>query len=435
MVMDMFWVFVEKELKSIVRDPKIVIAMFIVPLIIIIIFYAIVGHGIQQQIAQAVKESGTVAVIDLDNDIHSRNFISFLRQLGVDVRLLDENLHTNISKALEVSGTKILYIIPMGFSKNITNFSITSIKIYVKLGSLTIGESGIIDLATRLVERFNENITITIASEKGIPAEFIKNAIVRRPYAVIYNRVIENPYALSTLLSLSSFFIPLIVLMLIMLASQLIVTSIAVEKEEKMFETLLSLPINRMNIISAKLFVSISISVVYMIIYGLALFGYIFQILGIGIDVGSLEMPQMLSLLILQKDLAISLILNTIGLAIFMLMISLILGVFAEDVRTAQALIGNIMGPLVLLAYMPMFVDISGANQLQRMLLSLIPIANTVFIPKLAIVNDLTSMYMAALSNIIYGIILFLFIQRIVNSETIFTMKLKRLKKQKIGET
>ncbi|MEM0500687.1 MAG: ABC transporter permease subunit [Ignisphaera sp.] len=431
----MFWVFVEKELKSIVRDPKIVIAMFIVPLIIIIIFYAIVGHGIQQQIAQAVKESGTVAVIDLDNDIHSRNFISFLRQLGVDVRLLDENLHTNISKALEVSGTKILYIIPMGFSKNITNFSITSIKIYVKLGSLTIGESGIIDLATRLVERFNENITITIASEKGIPAEFIKNAIVRRPYAVIYNRVIENPYALSTLLSLSSFFIPLIVLMLIMLASQLIVTSIAVEKEEKMFETLLSLPINRMNIISAKLFVSISISVVYMIIYGLALFGYIFQILGIGIDVGSLEMPQMLSLLILQKDLAISLILNTIGLAIFMLMISLILGVFAEDVRTAQALIGNIMGPLVLLAYMPMFVDISGANQLQRMLLSLIPIANTVFIPKLAIVNDLTSMYMAALSNIIYGIILFLFIQRIVNSETIFTMKLKRLKKQKIGET
>lgn len=433
--MDMFWVFVEKELKSIVRDPKIVIAMFIVPLIIIIIFYAIVGHGIQQQIAQAVKESGTVAVIDLDNDIHSRNFISFLRQLGVDVRLLDENLHTNISKALEVSGTKILYIIPMGFSKNITNFSITSIKIYVKLGSLTIGESGIIDLATRLVERFNENITITIASEKGIPAEFIKNAIVRRPYAVIYNRVIENPYALSTLLSLSSFFIPLIVLMLIMLASQLIVTSIAVEKEEKMFETLLSLPINRMNIISAKLFVSISISVVYMIIYGLALFGYIFQILGIGIDVGSLEMPQMLSLLILQKDLAISLILNTIGLAIFMLMISLILGVFAEDVRTAQALIGNIMGPLVLLAYMPMFVDISGANQLQRMLLSLIPIANTVFIPKLAIINDLTSMYMAALSNIIYGIILFLFIQRIVNSETIFTMKLKRLKKQKIGET
>ncbi|MEM2389181.1 MAG: ABC transporter permease subunit [Ignisphaera sp.] len=431
----MFWVFVEKELKSIVRDPKIVIAMFIVPLIIIIIFYAIVGHGIQQQIAQAVKESGTVAVIDLDNDIHSRNFISFLRQLGVDVRLLDENLHTNISKALEVSGTKILYIIPMGFSKNITNFSITSIKIYVKLGSLTIGESGIIDLATRLVERFNENITITIASEKGIPAEFIKNAIVRRPYAVIYNRVIENPYALSTLLSLSSFFIPLIVLMLIMLASQLIVTSIAVEKEEKMFETLLSLPINRMNIISAKLFVSISISVVYMIIYGLALFGYIFQILGIGIDVGSLEMPQMLSLLILQKDLAISLILNTIGLAIFMLMISLILGVFAEDVRTAQALIGNIMGPLVLLAYMPMFVDISGANQLQRMLLSLIPIANTVFIPKLAIVNDLTSMYMAALSNIIYGIILFLFIQRIVNSETIFTMKLKRLKKQRIEET
>jgi ABC-type Na+ efflux pump permease subunit len=56
MVFIMFWVFVGKELKSIARDPKIIIAMFIVPLIIIIVFYAIIGYGLQQQITQAIKE-------------------------------------------------------------------------------------------------------------------------------------------------------------------------------------------------------------------------------------------------------------------------------------------------------------------------------------------------------------------------------------------
>uniref|UniRef100_A0A7C5YVV1 ABC transporter permease n=1 Tax=Ignisphaera aggregans TaxID=334771 RepID=A0A7C5YVV1_9CREN len=435
MVFIMFWVFVGKELKSIARDPKIIIAMFIVPLIIIIIFYAIIGYGLQQQITQAIKEGGSVALINLDNDLYSYRFISFLRDIGVEIKLLDPILSTNITKALEVANTKILYVIPKGFSENITRFSPTSIKIYIRLGSLTIGESSIVDLATRLVERFNDNITATIALEKGIPAEFIRGAITKESYAFIYNKVVSNPYILTTFLTLSGFFIPLIVLMLIMMASQLIVTSIAVEKEEKMFETLLSLPINRMSIIGAKLLVSILISIIYMSIYGLALFSYIFQVIGIGIDIGDIEMPYTFSLFILQRDLAITLILNSIGLAALMLMISLILGIFAEDVRTAQALIGNIIGPLVILAYMPMFIDISGMGQAYRALLSLIPIANTVFISKLAIINDIVAMYIAGLSNIAYGAILFLVIRKIVNSETIFTMKLKRFKKQRIAET
>jgi ABC-2 type transport system permease protein len=434
MVFIMFWVFVGKELKSIARDPKIIIAMFIVPLIIIIVFYAIIGYGLQQQITQAIKESGTVALINLDNDLYSYRFISFLRDIGVEIKLLDPMLSTNISKALEDANTKILYVIPKGFSENITRFFPTSIKIYIKLGSLTIGESSIVDFATRLVERFNDNITATIALEKGIPVEFIRGAITKESYAFIYNKIISNPYILTTFLSLSSFFIPLIVLMLIMMASQLIVTSIAVEKEEKMFETLLSLPINRMSIIGAKLLVSILISIIYMSIYGFALFSYIFQVIGIGIDIGGMEMPYTFSLFILQKDLAITLILNSIGLAVLMLMISLILGIFAEDVRTAQALIGNIIGPLVILAYMPMFIDISGMGQAHRALLSLIPIANTVFISKLAIINDTVAMYIAGLSNIVYGAILFLVIRKIVNSETIFTMKLKRFKKQRMVE-
>lgn len=427
----MFWIFVGKELKSIIRDPKIIIAMFVVPLIVIVILFVVVGYGIQQQITQAARESGIVAAIDLDNSTYSHRFISFLEWIGIDVKLMNRSFYSNISRALELAGTKILYIIPQGFGENISNFRTASIKIYVKIASLTIGESGIIDLAMRLVERFSENVTASIALERGIPAAFIRSAVAREPYIIIHNRIAENPYTISTLLSLSSFFIPLIVLMLIVMASQLIVTSIAIEKEEKMFETLLSLPISRMSIVGAKLFVSILISIVYMVAYGLTLFGYIFQILGIGMDVNTLEVPQALSVLILQKDLALSLILNSVGLAILMIMVSLVLGIFAEDVRTAQALIGNIMGPLIVLAYIPMFIDISGANQLQRLTLSLIPIANTVFIPKLAIINDLTSMYIAALSNMVYGVVLLLFIRRIVNSETIFTMKLRRFRRHR----
>ncbi|MEM4794469.1 MAG: ABC transporter permease [Ignisphaera sp.] len=415
----MFWLFVVKELKSIIRDPKLLIAMVIVPLILMTILYFIIGQGMIQQIEQTIRESGIVAVFDMDGENYSQIFINYLSSLGLKTIIINS---TNVDEAIEIFKgleAKILYIIPPRFSYNLSSLRPSVVHVYVKLGALTIGEGGIVDIASRYVSLFNSYIIKTVASEKGIPPEFIGEAITGATRGLLADRIIDNPSNIVFALTMGGLFIPLIILMLVIFSAQLVATSMAVEKEEKMFETLLSLPINRMCVIGAKLLVSIAIGAIYMIGYSFALFGLLFRSIP-GFE-SLQEIPLAMSL---PSDIGIYVLLNVVGLAIFMVSVALLLSLFAEDVRSAQAILGNVIGPTIIAVYLPMFVDISSSPSI-RLALSFVPLANTVFIPKIAVVQDITALAISSLSNLVYGVIMFMVIRRIVNSETIFTLKLR----------
>lgn len=424
----MFWIFVSKELKSVIRDPKMLIAMVVIPLIFVSILYFVLGQGITQQMQQAVRESGIVAVIDMDNSSYSRMFIDYLKALGLYVTLIDIPNVDDITSVVRGIDSKILYVIPGGFGRNISDFRPAKILSYVRIESLTIGEGGLIDTASKYIALFNSHLISILAREKGIPAEFISGAISGQIHGVLADRLIDNPGNFFFVLTMSSVFIPIVVLMLVVFAAQLVATSMAIEKEEKMFETLLSLPLSRMSIIGAKLLVSVLISSIYMITYSFALFGFLFgQIFG---SIPGLSMDNdILSLPTTPSIVGIYMLVNVVGLALLMVSIALLLSLFAEDVRTAQAIIGNIIGPTIALVYLPMFIDVSSSFS-ARLAISLIPMANTVFIPKLAIIRDATSLAIASISNIVYGFVTFIVIRRIINSETVFTLKLRRKRRE-----
>jgi len=417
-----FWLFVKKELKSIARDPKMLIAMLIVPLIMMGILYGVVIYGVRQQVEQAVRESGSVSVIDMDGDVYSRDFIDYLRSIGVYVVNVDPSYINNISRVFELTNTKILYVIPKGFSSNISRNIQTKIVTYISFSALTIGESGLIESASRLVEGYSKKILQSIATERNLSYNFISRPIDIESYGFIGSQRVSNPSMFMGVITISTIFIPLIVLMLVLMASQIVVTSMAIEKEERMFETLLTLPISRMSIVWAKIFVSLVIGLIYMLLYGILLFSYIFGVINIG-----LEQQQQIPTPTLPPTLYPSIALNISGAAILILAIAILLGSLAQDVRTAQALLGNVIGPLVILIYIPMFIDIA-SSPTSRLVVSLIPIANTVFLPKLVLLGDNTSLIAASISNIFYGLAVFLVIRRIVNSETIFTLKIGRLR-------
>ncbi|MEM1541111.1 MAG: ABC transporter permease [Ignisphaera sp.] len=420
----MFWLFVVKEFKSIIRDPKLLIAMVVVPLILIAVLYFIIGQGIVHQIEQTTRESSIVAVFDTDGEDYSQVFVSYLNSLGLKTIIIN---CTSIDEAIEIFKgleTKILYIIPPGFSYNLSSLRPSVVQVYVKLGSLTIGEGGVIDIASRYINLFNSYVIKTVASEKGISPEFIGGAIVSTTRGLLVDRVIDNPSNTVFALTMGGLFIPLIILMLVIFSAQLISTSMAIEKEEKMFETLLSLPIKRMSIIGAKLLVSIAISAIYMIGYSFVLFGFIFR------SVPGFESLQGIPLAIsLPSDIGIYILLNVAGLAMFMVSVALLLSLFAEDVRSAQAILGNVIGPTIIAVYLPMFIDISSSPSI-RLALSFIPLANTIFIPKIAIVQDIPALAIASISNLVYGVVMFMVIRRIVSSETIFTLRLSAGRKK-----
>jgi len=425
-----FWLFVVKELKSLARDPRMLIAMVIVPLILMIVIYGVLGQAAVEQIKQVVKAGYVVSVIDMDRGIYSQTFVSYLKNLGIDVNIIDENVENVIANKLQNVTTKILFIIPKGFSENITKAIPTYIVTYVKIESLTIGEGGALEIARTYISQFNSVLLKSIAKEKDIPEQFVSGIVFGDVVGLLGGKIVKNPDMFFGIVTMGNIFIPLIVLLLVVFAAQLVATGIAIEKEEKMFETLLSLPINRMGVVGAKLFTSILISSIYMIAYSFILFQlFLSQILKTAIPTSVAEIPSSdtLTSFSMPNEFIPYMIVNVIGLALFMVSLSLLLSLFAEDVRTAQAIIGNILGPTVIVIYLPMFIETS--TQTSRLAISLVPIANTAFLPKLILLEDYTASLIATVSNIIYGLIVFTILRKIVNSETIFTLKLFRRKR------
>ncbi len=410
-----------KEVKSIVRDPKMLVAMFIVPLIVIGVMYGVMSATMREQIRQVRRESRFLAVVDLDKGPWSQRFIEYLRANATSVKVLEEPPH-NIPDAMEELGVKILYVIPGNFSELLDANKTATIEYYVLLKSLTFGELSLASVASGLVNGFSENITRTIIAREGVPREFIEHPVNSSSKAIIGGRIVTRPEQIFVNVFAIGFMVPIIAFLMLTFIIQFAVTSMAVEKEEKMFETLLTLPINRLSIVGVKILVSIVIGIAYVVIYGAILLWFF---------TGSVSTPSepgiSLSLTdILPANTMYCMGIGLIGAVIFGLLIAIVLSLFAEDVRTAQLIANYTLMPLALIFFIPMFFDISELSYGAKLALSLVPLANIGLIPKLSILGYSGLAAIAGSSNIVYALVSLFIAYRIVNTEKIFTAKLFR---------
>jgi len=76
------------------------------------------------------------------------------------------------------------------------------------------------------------------------------------------------------MLSSQSTFIPIVIMMLIIFAGQMIISSMALEKENKTLETLLTLPVKRTSIVTGKIAASASIGLLFAVIYMIGMSNY-----------------------------------------------------------------------------------------------------------------------------------------------------------------
>jgi len=426
--MSTFFNLLIKELKSIIRDPKMLIAMFVVPLIMIGIMYGVMAAAMQEQAKQVEKESKIVAIIDLDHGPWSQRFIDYLESIGISVKLVKSISETNIADLMERLGVKILYVIPSNFSDALTANKTAIIEYYVLLKSLTLGEFGLGASAEGLIDSFAENIARSIITREGIPKEFIEHPVNGSIRAIVGNKVFTRPEQVFMGVFMISFIIPLVAFLMLIFIIQFAVTSMAVEKEEKMFETLLTLPVNRLTIIGVKLLVSVIIGIAYVAIYGFILVWFFTG--SITVTSGTTTSVNVLD--ILPPATTYYLGLGLIGAVIFGLLLAMVLSLFAEDVRTAQLISNYALMPLIFMFFIPMFIDISGLPYTVKTILSMIPLANIGFIPKLSMLGHNELAMLAGISNIVYAAIALTLAYKIVNTEKIFTAKFfKRIKKKK----
>jgi ABC-2 type transport system permease protein len=415
-----------KELKELIRDPKILLGMIIVPLIMFPVLGGIMSYAMQS--AQEKAEKATLLVLNNDEGNWSDLFISTLNY-SVKVFVVNNTTAEETLDLLSKYNTTQFVEIPSGFSANMTehihNPNITaSVNFYGVFSGSGMFESISSSMIDNLVYMFNR-----VVAPDAVYVE--KSAIIK---GNIEKGV--DPAMLSGLMISQAIAMPITVMILVSYSMQIAATSVAMEKEEKTLETLLSLPVDRFAILMGKLSGSILVAAV----------GALACMVGFNYYMGSFTaiIPANTSLDLVSLGLAPSLFgYLLLGISLFVTLLSalalaVIMSAFAEDVRGAQSLVGFIYPLIFIPSILLMYLDLNSLPFALRIFIYAIPYTHPIIAAKAVTMGD----YWTAVWGIVYvtafTLIIMYVASRLFATEKILTAKLKfkwvRRGKRKLAE-
>jgi len=397
-----------KELKELIRDPKILLGFVIVPLIM----FPVLGYvmNLSMQTAQQSASNAAVLVLNRDSGNNSTQFITFLNSSMKAIIVNVPTVEDAVALMSNYSATGII-IIPADFSQNVTARIPVDVKFYAVFSGSGLFEGIGSSIVDQLVENFNRNVA--------------PNLLVPEQSVIVKGKIVENmdPRILSSLVLSQAFALPITMIILLTYSMQIAATSVAMEKEEKTLETLLTLPIDRFAILAGKLSGSIIVAGVGAIAY---MFGFNYYIgsftssiaAGPSVDLVSLGLvPSLFGYLLLGVSLFVTL-LSALALAV-------ILSAFAQDVRSAQSLVSYVYPFLFVPALALMYLDINVLPFWLKAVFYAIPFSQPIIASKAVTMGD----YLTAGLGIIYvtafTLVIMYAASRLFATEKILTVKLR----------
>jgi len=405
-----------KELKELIRDPKILLGMIIVPLIMFPVLGGIMSYAIQS--AQEQAEKATLLVLNNDGGNWSELFIEIL---NYSVKVFVANNTTPedavaLDLLLEYNTTQLIEI-PSGFSVNMTKHlqGNATIKATVNFYGVFSGSGMFESIGSSMIENLVYGFNRVVAPDA---VDTYKSAIIK---GKIQKDV--DPAMLSGLMISQAIAMPITIMILLTYSMQIAATSVAMEKEEKTLETLLSLPVDRFAILMGKLSGSILVAAV----------GALACMVGFNYYMGSFTavIPAHTSLDLVSLGLAPSLFgYLLLGISLFVTLLSalalaVIISAFAEDVRGAQSLVGFIYPLIFIPSLLLMYLDVNSLPFALKLFIYAIPYCHPIIAAKAVTMGD----YLTAVWGIVYvaafTLVIMYVASRLFATEKILTAKLK----------
>lgn len=418
-----------KEIKELITLQLLISLLFT-----IFLFYFI-GQMAKSEMKKAMRTQ-KIAVLNLDDSSFSQQLIGNLRTANFQVEMTKDK---DKEKAIEwTKGTdmNLLLVIPRGFGQSLETLDLKEIESYSFLRSFSIVGSKNTAILNAVISAINNYLSNDFLKKKipDISPEQVKKPIKSKDFVIVKNRMAEgSAEKIAGFVSAQSIFVPIILMMIIIYSSQMVISAIAMEKQNKTLETLLTVPISRTSIVTAKMFASGLVGLISAVIY---MFGFRYYMGGFMGDVSAAAASSGIGGVIQKLGLALTA--NSyiiLGISLFFailcaLALATILGVLAEDYRSAQSLIM----PLIFLVMIPYFLSFfSDPNTLSlpaKILLWAIPFSH----PFLTTQNLLLENYQAVLYGILYMILFFIVLiviaARIFSTDKVLTMKLKFRRKR-----
>jgi ABC-2 type transport system permease protein len=409
-----------KELKELMRDPKILIGMIVLPLIMFPVLGLVLGYAVES--AQQEALHANILVVDNDNSNWSQSLIEYLNSSSLHVVVINDTNPQGVvdQGLLDQYNSTTFMVIPSGFSQNLTRhmegrFSVTgTVEIYGIFnggGGLFSGIGG--SAVTDYVEGFNRAVAPDVieATESSIIKGQIEQGI--------------SASTLSGLMISQSIALPITIMIMLTYAMQIAATSVAMEKEEKTLETLLTVPVDRFAILMGKVASTIIVAGVASIT---VLIGYNYML-------GSLSMGIVGNLGGSMDLVALGLVPSVwgyalLGVSLFCTLLSalalaVVMSAFSENVRGAQALVGYIY-PLIFIPAMALiYLDITTLPSALQAVFYAIPYSHPIIASKAAVTGDYGIIIFGIIYVAVFTVVIMYIASRLFATEKILTAKLK----------
>lgn len=377
---------IKKEVKELLTPSTLI------PIVIMAAIFGSLGNIIGGAGQEATK-APVIGIVDQDHSVLSE----------VASKTLDESAKvvftgSSVSEgltALEREDGIALIIIPSGFGERILSNKSGEYQILWIMkgtGLMDTISSSNVDSSLQLASAsISKEI---IDSHASVNSTVILNPTVKNETTIFKGKEMVgiSPGLISGFMSQQAFVVPLIVLMVIIMAGSMVISSMGTEKENKTLETLLTLPVKRSSIVFGKLAGSAIVGLILAVIYMIGL-GYYTSSISAGSPIDMAKYGLTLD--------AFDYVL--VGISLFLGLLSalalcMLLGIFAKNYKSAQTL----TMPITLLAMIPMFavmmLDFNTMPLVGQVLLFAIPFTH----PMMAIRSLMFDDYTLVVGGIVY---------------------------------
>jgi ABC-2 type transport system permease protein len=419
----------KKEIKELVTKQLIISLAFT------ILLFNFIGQVSRKEVQKAIGVQ-TISALDEDGSAASQALIKGLE--SARFKVLDQSGKTK-EQALETAKageSKLLLVIPAGFGDSLKALQPSEIETYSFMRSFSlIGARGQV-VVRGVISALNEALSNNFLKEKlpDLDPQSLKNPIKSKDFVVVRDRMAEgSANMVAGLISQQSLLIPVVLMMIVMYSSQMVISAVAMEKQNKTLETLLTVPIKRTSIITAKMLAAGLVGLISAGVYMFAFKGFVGGIgeeaAQAGAQAGGATMMRQLGLYFDTTGYII------LGVSLFLailvaLALAMILGVLAEDFRSAQNMIMPLMFMVMIPYFLSLFADINTVSLPVKIFILAIPFSH----PFLVSQNIYLGNWGMIAGGLAYMVVIFavlvIFAARVFSTDKILTMKLRFGKKK-----
>jgi len=341
--MSSFTNIVKKELRELLTKSTIL------PIVFMALLFGSMG-SMFGGVEEAITSKPVIGLVDQDSGV--------LSDIAADILMNASTMvydGTDVQEGLETvtnEGGSALLVLPSNFTDDIMSGKPGTITVYWIMRGAGLMDTIPSTSVDNLLSVLSANLSAyLIETGTSLDASLVLSPTTRTQTTIFQGKEMSgiSPSDLSAVLSSQSIMIPLVIVMIIIMAGGTVVSSMAMEKENKTLETLLTLPVSRTSIIAGKLVASAIVGLLMAAIYMVGFSYYMNSVTGssnidlkaYGLGLGALDYV-------------------LIGLSLFMsllaaLALCMVIGTFAANYKSAQTL----TMPVTILALVPMFITMS----------------------------------------------------------------------------